>query len=102
MATPTKAAPRRRQTTAVSRVSGVSDDGAFDGDGDEWKLDSTPDVLMLGAPAGSQEAHASGDDEVPPESSSPGDPGGFDSFDTPVRGGGRGRVLVGDTPTKTR
>ena len=113
IATPTRgaaAAARRQSGLSRSRVLGEDDDGGAcldadaDADGDEWKLDSSPDVLTLGAP-GSQELHASSEDEGPPLSSSPGDLGGFGALlDTPVRrgGGGRGRVLVGDTPTRAR
>ena len=88
VATPTRT---KRQRTMPC----VSDDG----EENEWKLDSSPDVLLLGA-SGSQEWHSSGD-EGPPVSSSPGDLGGFGDERTPVRAGnGRGRVLVGATPTK--
>ncbi|KAI8977748.1 hypothetical protein BD414DRAFT_466612 [Trametes punicea] len=66
----------------------------------EWKLSSSPDALLLGA-SGSQDWDAHSDSS--PTSSSPDDLGGLGGLDrTGSSGRLRGRVLVGDTPTKAR
>lgn len=92
VATPTRT--KRQRTISCS---------SEDPEDNEWKLAGSPDVLFLGA-SGSQEWHSSGDEGPPVSSSPPGDLGGFGDVErTPVRAGnGRGRVLVGDTPTKAR
>ena len=110
-ATPTKARLGRQRT--ISHIS----DG--EGEGEEWTIESSPDVLLLGGPE-TQEWLSSGEDgDGPPATSSPGDVeedhelGGFgdtdsksdinSTWESPVRAGSRrGRVLVGNTPTKPR
>ncbi|KAI0367080.1 hypothetical protein BV20DRAFT_1001082 [Pilatotrama ljubarskyi] len=92
-ATPTKA----RRRVATRRIVYDVDEDA----GDEWQISSSPDVLLLGAPA-SQE-WGTPTTATPPKSSSPGDIGGFTSPDrADYAGRSQGRILVGDTPTKAR
>ncbi|KAI0668159.1 DNA replication regulator SLD3-domain-containing protein [Trametes maxima] len=97
-ATPTKVRRRARPSRVVPDAGDTDD--AEDA-GDEWKLDSSPDVLLLGAtgPRGWGTPHT----QSPPLSSSPADLGGFaGSHSTDHGGRPQGRVLVGDTPTKAR
>ncbi|CDO76856.1 hypothetical protein BN946_scf185033.g53 [Trametes cinnabarina] len=92
-ATPTK---RRRRGT-----SRLAEDTEDEDAGTGWNLSSSPDVLLLGA-SGSQEWDMQGDDP-PASSSSPADLRRFDGADRLSYGGRtRERVMVGDTPTKTR
>ncbi|KAI0824394.1 DNA replication regulator SLD3-domain-containing protein [Trametes gibbosa] len=97
-ATPTKARVRGRSRKIVHDTE---DEDA----GDEWTLRRSPDVLLLGAPPFQEWDSETPGATTPPTSSSPGDLGGFARSD----GGGagdagrsRGRILVGDTPTKAR
>ncbi|KAI0631392.1 DNA replication regulator SLD3-domain-containing protein [Trametes polyzona] len=95
--TPTKARPRARPRRIIEDAKDEGEDG-----GDEWTLSSPPDVLLLGAPSGSQDWDARGA-TTPPASSSPGDLGGFGRLAMPGNAGhSQGRILVGDTPTKAR
>ncbi|KAI0643415.1 DNA replication regulator SLD3-domain-containing protein [Trametes meyenii] len=94
-ATPTKVRRHARTTRVVSDGEGGDDAG------DEWKLDSSPDVLLLGA-TGPRE-WGTPHTQSPPLSSSPADLGGFSGSHSADHGGRpQGRVLVGDTPTKAR
>ncbi|KAI0354521.1 hypothetical protein OH77DRAFT_1481911 [Trametes cingulata] len=92
-ATPTKS----RRRVATRRIVHDAEEDA----GDEWTLTSSPDVLLLGAPASQEWGTPTA--ATPPGSSSPGDLGGFTSPDrADTAGRSQGRILVGDTPTKAR
>ncbi|KAH9847756.1 DNA replication regulator SLD3-domain-containing protein [Lenzites betulinus] len=97
-ATPTKARPRGHSRKIIHDTE---DEDA----GDEWTLNSSPDVLLLGAPASQEWEPETPGATTPPASSSPGDLGGFARSDcerTGDAGRSQGRILVGDTPTKAR
>ena len=91
--TPTKA--RRRPT-----ISRVLKEDESEVDRDEWRLSGSPGTLPLGT--SDSQLWSQQEDDGPPESSSPGDLGGFgDAMTPPQRAISQGSVMVEETPAKS-